>query len=122
MVFFYCSDVHTKAGVTRRFNDPPSWHTITKLLPQPRTFLLINIHKEGVFRTFTRSHQLQWLFVWSLQQFTQYLLLVPHSTTAISIPALRLLCVESYTQNVGGVVLLHLYLCGSNCSPVPPPL
>ena len=45
------------------------------------------------------------------------LLLVPHSATAISIPALRLLCIESYTQNVGGAVLLHLYLWGSNCSP-----
>ena len=64
---------------------------------------------------FLRSRQLKWLFVWSLQ----LLFAAFHSAFTVSTSqcysyiytALRLLCIESYTQNVGQQsVLLHLYL------------
>ena len=43
------------------------WKQLCEREARVRKVLLINIHKEGVFRTFTRSRQLKWLFVWSLQ-------------------------------------------------------
>ena len=77
-----------------------------------------HIHGKG-FSTLLRD--LKWLFVWSLQT----LFAAIHSVFTvsskvlqnISILLLRLLCSKSYTRNLGGAVLPHRYLWGSNCSP-----
>ena len=91
-----------------------------------KKILLINIHKEGFLNFYVIAPVkmvIRLVFAASVcSSSLSILLLVPHSAAAISILLLRLLCVESYTQNVGGAVLLHLYLWVSNCSPVPPSL
>ena len=79
-----------------------------------KKFLLINIHEEGVFHAFTR-----------LKMAIRLVFAAVHSVFAVSSKMLQLYLycslgcsvVSPYTRNLGGAVLPHRYLWGSNCSP-----